>query len=255
MSEAPDQRTFFREVERDYWAGADGLKPEEQALITAHLDPARSTLEAGTGGGRIVRAMRKLGYGGLTGFDFAPELIEAARAADPQITFDVADATQLPYADDSFDQLLYLQQIVCTIESEAGRRAALAEAARVLRPGGTAIFSFLCLEGRRRSPVQAAFLTYLRALRAVRRSPRPAQLMPRLRLRGKANLAALRDAGPYTFWYRAAEAVAELRGAGFAIGGLACSDDAAAGRLHPDPESLLAGGRLDQTLYVLCKAG
>jgi ubiquinone/menaquinone biosynthesis C-methylase UbiE len=257
VSESRDQRSFFREVERDYWAGAEGLKPEERALIETRLVRDGATLEAGTGGGRIVRAMRALGFTKLAGFDFAPELIDAARSADADgaIDFRVADATALPYGDAEFDQLIYFQQIVCTIESAQGRRAALAEAARVLRPGGTALFSFLCLEGREHSPVQRAFVAYLRALRAVRRPGRELQLMPRLRLRGKVNPAALRDAGPYTYWYRAAEAAAELEAAGLRVEGLACAPDAARGVLHPDPRALVERGELDQTLYVVCGKG
>src|SRR5690606_21303127 len=160
VSAGRDQRAFFREVERDYWASAAGLKAEERALIERALEPRRRTLEGGTGGGRIVRALRERGFSELAGFDFAPELIAAARAADPDgsIAFAVADATRLPYADGEFEQLVYLQQIVCTIEDAAGRRRALAEAARVLRPGGVALFSFLLLEGRRRSPLQRAFV-------------------------------------------------------------------------------------------------
>ena len=255
MSEARDQRSFFREVERDYWAAAEGLKPEERALIEAHLDRDGVTLEAGTGGGRIVRAMAALGFTRLAGFDFAPELIDAARRADAAgaIDFRVADATALPYGDAEFDQALYLQQIVCTIESRGGRSAALAEAARVLRPGGVALFSFLCLEGRERSTVQRAYVAYLRALRRVRGSQREPQLMPRLRLRGRVNPGALRDAGPYTYWYRAAEAAAELEGAGFRVKGLACGPDAAQGALFGDATRLLAEGELDQTLYVVAR--
>ena len=56
-----DQRDFFREVERDYWAEAEGLKEEERALIARYLDPELPTLDAGTGGGRIPRALAAQG--------------------------------------------------------------------------------------------------------------------------------------------------------------------------------------------------
>ena len=214
-----DQRDFFRDVERDYWASAEGLKDEELELIERHLDPGGATLDAGTGGGRIPRALAKAGFERLTGFDFAPELVAAARAADRDgaIAFDVADATRLPYADASFDQALYLQQVICTIEDPAGRTAAMAEAARVLRAGGRALFSFVCLEARLASPAQRAYVAYLRALRRLRRSDRPIQSMPRLRLRGRLDPGALRDRGPYNWWYRAEEAEAELVRAGFEV--------------------------------------
>jgi SAM-dependent methyltransferase len=214
-----DQRDFFREVELDYWAGAEGLKDEERTLAERHLDPAQPTLDAGTGGGRIPRALAELGFTELTGFDFAPELVAAARTADRSgaIAFDVADATALPYADASFGQVLYLQQVVCTIEDPAGRGAAIREAARVLRPGGTALFSFVCLESRLAAPAQRAYVGYLRAMRRLRRDQRPIQSMPRLRLRGKFDVGALRDRGPYNWWYRAEEAEHALVEAGLEV--------------------------------------
>lgn len=255
MSAKRDQREFFREVERDYWASAAGLKPEEEALIERALDPGRRTLEAGTGGGRIVRALRERGFSSLAGFDYAPELIEAARAGDPEgaIEFAVADATSLPYADEEFEQAIYLQQIVCTIEERDARARALAEAARVLRPGGVALFSFLLLEGRRRSPLQGAFVAYLSALRRLRRRRPEPQLMPRLRLRGRPNPAALRDAGPYVYWYRAEEAVRELEGAGLTVRELASGPGVLAGSFQRSAAQLVREGRLDQTLYVVCE--
>ena len=140
------------------FADLAGLPGPAQVRDVSRFHPTRRgdgvTLEAGTGGGRIVRAMAALGFTRLAGFDFAPELIDAARRADAAgaIDFRVADATALPYGDAEFDQALYLQQIVCTIESRGGRRAALAEAARVLRPGGVALFSLEAISHLVRPP-------------------------------------------------------------------------------------------------------
>ena len=53
-----DQQDFFREVELEYWTEAEGLKDEEIALVDRYLDPSLPTLDAGTGGGRIPRALR-----------------------------------------------------------------------------------------------------------------------------------------------------------------------------------------------------
>ncbi len=249
-----DQRDFFREVELSYWAEAEGLKDEEVALVERYLDPSVPTLDAGTGGGRIPRALHARGFGALTGFDFTPELVAAASASDPSdaIRFDVADATDLPYEDGSFGQALYLQQIVCTIDDEAGRRAALSEAARVLRPGGLALFSFVCLESRLASPAQRAYVRYLRARRRLRRDPRPIQSMPRLRLSGRLDPGALRDSGPYNWWYRAEEAEAALGGAGFAVEAIGFGDQALAGQLRRSASDALAVGA-GGTLYAVAR--
>jgi SAM-dependent methyltransferase len=249
-----DQRDFFREVELSYWTEAEGLKDEEIALVDRYLDPSVRTLDAGTGGGRIPRALRARGFSALTGFDFAPELVAAARAADPAdaIRFDVADATDLPYEDGSFGQALYLQQVVCTIEDESGRRAALTEAARVLRPGGLALFSFVCLESRLASPAQRAYVTYLRARRRLRRDPRPIQSMPRVRLSGRLDPGALRDAGPYNWWYRAEEAEAALGEAGFTVEAIGFGEQVVAGDMRRSAGDALATGA-GGTLYAVAR--
>lgn len=253
--DAGAQRDFFREVEREYWAAAEGLKPEERALIERYLDPARRTLDAGTGGGRIARALSEAGFAHVTGFDFAPELVAAACAAGTGdgLRFDVADATALPYPDASFDQALYLQQVVSTIPEPGGRRAALAEARRVLRPGGVALFSFVCFEARERSPAGRAYLAWIRGLRRLRRDRRPLQSLPRIRTRGRVRAAALRDRGPWNWWYRAAEAEAAVREAGFAVEGIGFAADARAGTLVASAGEALRR-RVEVTLYAACRA-
>jgi len=249
-----DQEDFFREVEREYWAEAEGLKDEERVLIERFLDPSAPTLDAGTGGGRLPRAMAAAGFETLTGFDFAPELIVAARAADStgRIAFDVADATALGYPDGAFEQVLYLQQIVCTIEEPEGRTAAMREAARVLAPGGVALFSFVCFESRLASPAQRGYVAYLRALRRAKRDPRPLQSMPRLRLRGRADAGALRDRGPYNWWYRAAEAEAALEAAGLNVTRIGFGPGVIEGEMHKGAGAALKAGA-HGTLYAACE--
>lgn len=249
-----DQREFFRSRELDYWARADGLKDEEAALIDRWLDPSLPTLDAGTGGGRIPRALAESGFQRLTGFDFTPELIAAARSMPGAegITFDVADATALPYENDAFAQATYLQQVICTIDDADGRDAALAEAARVLKPGGTALFSFVCWESRQASRAQRAYVAYLAFWRRAKRDPRPLQSMPRLRRSGRADPGAFRDRGPFNWWYRAREAQAALKAAGFDVAAIGFGGDAARGALSASAaEALDRGAR--GTLYAVCR--
>lgn len=249
------QRTFFREVERDYWAEADGLKPDERALICSRLALDGRTIEAGTGGGRLLLQMHALGFRDLRGFDFAPELVAEARRRDAAaaISLDVADATGLPYPDAFFDQALYLQQVLCTIESSAARAAALGEARRIVRPGGTLLFSFVCIEARRESRLERAYLAYLGLLRRLSRSRRPLQLMPRLKLRGRFNPGALIDRGPYTYWYGVTEAEQALAGAGLELLAIGDEDDAIANAMHPTTAALAASGAVNGTLYAVCR--
>jgi len=249
-----DHRTVFGTVERDYWAEAAGLKPDERALIERHLDRHAVTLEAGTGGGRILGEMSRLGFTLLAGFDFVPALVEAARRADAtgEIRFEVQDARRLGYPDASFDQLIYLQQLLSSIEDAGDRGRVITEAFRILRPGGVALFSVLPFEVRAGSTVHRPYLAYLRLLRRVRRSERPDQLLPRLRMRGRFTPAALRDAGPHVYWYRAEEIARALTAAGFEVTAIGTTPQVVGGQL-PGSAAALRGERLEGTLYVVCR--
>src|SRR5262249_17487483 len=142
-------------------------EPAEAFLLVNHLRPEGHTVEAGTGGGRILFALWRLGFRDLHGFDFVEGMVRAARRHGDEscLKLSVQDATQLSYANESFDQIIYLQQIISLIESPEGRRRAMAEAYRILRPGGPALFSFLSHESRSKIPVYRAFRSYLQILR------------------------------------------------------------------------------------------
>ncbi|MBK1784882.1 class I SAM-dependent methyltransferase [Prauserella cavernicola] len=72
----------------------------------------------------------------LTGIEWSPSMLaEALRRAESlgrRIDLRVADATDLPFAPDSFDTVVSTFSLCCVSD----HRRALAEAARVLRPGG-----------------------------------------------------------------------------------------------------------------------
>jgi SAM-dependent methyltransferase len=248
-----DNRAIYRGADGAYWANLTGLSPAEQALLGPALEPTRPTVEAGTGGGRLLLELQRRGFTSLTGFDYLPAQIERAKARDRsgRIRFDVEDATRLSYPDASFAQALYLQQVLSLVETDAGRRAALAEAFRILESGGTALFSFLCLEARVGSPLSRAYVAYLGWLRRLRGSRRPAQEMPWLRVGGRFNLASLADRGPYVYWYRLHEAERLLRGAGFEVLRIGSERHVRAGTMAPTASAL--EGAPGGGLYVVCR--
>ena len=249
-----DNKDVYSTVEFDFWAQRERLLPEEEFVIRQYLNPGLKTLEAGTAGGRIVLEMQRMGFSDLRGFDFVPSFIEQARRRDTSgsIYFDVQDARRLDYPDASFDQILYLQQILNLIEDEQDRLAALGEARRILAPGGTALFSFLSYEARRASPMYAMLLVYIRLLRALGRFCRSPQLLPWLRLGGRFNWAALLDRGPHVYWYRAEEIETLLRQAGFEIIGLGTNRQIAERLLCSSASELYAKG-LRGVLYCVCR--
>jgi SAM-dependent methyltransferase len=220
MTTAADNRAFYEHEVFDTWAlRKAALTDTEEALVERFLDAEGATLEAGTGGGRILLDLQRRGFDDLHGFDFVPGFLDVARSRDASrsIDFSVQDAVALAYPDDSFDQAIYLQQVVCFIERAADRLRAIREARRVLRPGGTALFSFLCYEARTKHPLYAAFNRYLGVLRRFRHPGVSLQYQPWLKTDTKPNLSALADRGPYVYWYRLEEALGELDRVGFEI--------------------------------------
>jgi SAM-dependent methyltransferase len=91
----------------------------------------------GTGGGVRALAKRFPQVRRVVGVDISHTMIEEARArtaavSNARLEFHVADAHQLPFADDSFDAVYSLR----VFEIIADPRRALEEIVRVLRPGG-----------------------------------------------------------------------------------------------------------------------
>jgi SAM-dependent methyltransferase len=111
------------------WArqGDDGFAGF-RALLPA---PGRATLDLGCGEGRFARALAADGHR-VTGADVSADLVELARQADPDGTYVVADAEQLPFPDAAFDLVVAFNVLSCVGNLER----AVSEAARVLEPGG-----------------------------------------------------------------------------------------------------------------------
>lgn len=249
----PTNQEIYSTVEFKRWAERERLNPDEHFVLTTFLRPDLPTLEAGTGGGRIVRALRELGFSNLAGYDYVPGLIDEARRRDPSgsIRFEVQDATQLTYPDASWDQLIYMQQILCFIDSAELRAAAVREAWRILKPGGTAAFSFLNYDWRFRSPLHGSLLTYVRALRGVRGAPRSRQSLPWLRLGERFNWGFLADRPPYVYWYRVDEAAGLLTTAGFKLTAIGTSAQVRAGALAGSLADLRAAP-IEGGIYCVC---
>lgn len=249
-----NNKEVYSTVEFDSWAYGKCLFPEERYLIDNYLDKKEKTLEAGTAGGRILLEMKNLGFTSLHGYDFVPEFIERARQRDTShsICFEFQDATSLNYEDSSFDQILYLQQIICTIDDEVGRLKALKEAYRILKSGGNALFSFLSFDARSRSGAYLAYLMYLRLYRKLRGLNRSLQYLPWLKLGGKINFSSLLDTGPYVYWYSLQEAHQILREVGFEVVAIGSAYQISQERMHVSLETW-ANEPIEGMLYFVCK--
>jgi len=126
------------------------------AVRMSRARPGDAVLDCATGTGDLAIAFKKrVQNGRVVGTDFVPEMIELARKKSPQIEFEVADVTKLPYANDTFD----VASISFGIRNVGDPRRGIAELARVVRPGGRV----LVLEfGQPRSRAFGAFYDFYR---------------------------------------------------------------------------------------------
>lgn len=103
------------------------------------VESGQAILDLGCGGGHLVREFAlAVGAGGrAVGFDVSADQLEAARAVCdglPAAELVEGDATDMAFADGAFDGLASIQ----TLEYIPDVDRALAEARRVLKPGGKA---------------------------------------------------------------------------------------------------------------------
>ncbi|MCZ6607035.1 MAG: class I SAM-dependent methyltransferase [Alphaproteobacteria bacterium] len=105
-------------------------------VVAEHLEPAsKRILDVGCGDGGLARTMTRQGAT-VIGLECSPEQLEKARAWEPagDEAYVGGVGEDLPFGDASMDAVVFFNSLHHV--AVAAQAAALAEAARVVRPGG-----------------------------------------------------------------------------------------------------------------------
>lgn len=131
------QRTYERWRVSSLGARTEAI---EHALIFDLLGSVTGCrlLDVGCGDGTLTAAFANAGAEVL-GIDRCPSIVERAIIVAPDADFVIADVQSLPFPDAHFD-VVVVNTVLCLVED---RRAAVAEAMRVLRPGGRLVLGEL----------------------------------------------------------------------------------------------------------------
>jgi len=149
MTISEQQSQAFKEFERTGWAkqaehydslvGQMTRQAVEALLAAVNARPGVKLLDVASGPGYVAAEATRRGLDAL-GTDIAGDMVDEARRRFPKAKFEVADAENLSFGDASFDA------ITCAFGMlhfpRPGR--AVAEAHRVLRPGGRFAFTVWC---------------------------------------------------------------------------------------------------------------
>ena len=134
-----DNRTYYDDFagwyERERHDGYHAMIDALQVEVARPLASGRDVLELGCGTGMILKELHPVARQAV-GIDISPGMLKQAR--DRGLNVVVGSATDLPFADESFDMVCSFK-VLAHIEQI---QRVMSEVARVLRPGGVAALEF-----------------------------------------------------------------------------------------------------------------
>lgn len=100
----------------------------------------KKLLDAGCGSGRWLKWFQDLGFKDLSGVDILDEEIINAKGNNPNISFNLASISSLPFSDNYFD-IVVLSEVLSLILDEKTRKDSARELLRVTAAGGAIILN------------------------------------------------------------------------------------------------------------------
>lgn len=177
------------------------LSDVEKMLFTKYYKPGESVLDLACGGGRTTVRLHELGLK-VKGIDLSSPLIQMAQKRFPYISFETGSYCDIRESDESTDHVLISHNGLDYAFPETEREKAIAEAYRVLKPGGTFILSSHNIKSLYLSPYY--FLHFKRMLWKVRNT-----------LNAFKQKAYIQDLGMYTFFGSPSYIVRQIEKYGF----------------------------------------
>jgi ubiquinone/menaquinone biosynthesis C-methylase UbiE len=134
----PTAREYDRWYDTPAGQAHDRVQKNDVRRLLRPASAGQTLLDVGCGTGHWSAFFSEMGYT-VTGADVAPAMIEVARSAVPQCTFQVADAHELPCDDGAFD----IVASIATLEFLPDQAAAIREMARCARKHGQLLLGTL----------------------------------------------------------------------------------------------------------------
>jgi len=132
------------DVQLDYWNGEGAGKtfshPAPVGELLDRLGPHARVLDYGCGYGRVCAGLVAAGFTDVAGADVSSALVARGLREHPGLNLRVVGPPPLPFPTASFDACLLMALLTC-IASDDGIAAVLAEAHRLLKPGGILFLS------------------------------------------------------------------------------------------------------------------
>ncbi len=112
--------------------------------LSPYLKPRSRILDYGCGYGRTLAELSRAGYENIIGVDFSAGMLARCRGQAPQSKLIRNDGRSIPLQTESCDAVLLFAVLTCIPDNDEQRRQ-IAEAERVLRPGGLIYISDLLI--------------------------------------------------------------------------------------------------------------
>ncbi len=142
-----------------YWDRVAGDKtfsnPLDENLLARHVPRGGRILDLGCGYGRLCGRLGELGYERVVGLDVSAEMIRRGRALWPRADLRLLAGERVPFEAGSFDAVLVVAVLTC-IPGDGAQTKLIAEARRVLKPGGVIFVSDYPLQSDERNRARYA---------------------------------------------------------------------------------------------------